>query len=135
MQTAAMATDEPEAPNPLGDALRMFQDLGAKMNDAARGIASEVAKGPAGPFVEPMAHLAQQLAAVSTAWVGPVRGILDQQQDLIDAVAAWSEQQKILAERFSELAERHRALTEQTMGVLGPLLEQVEKLGGKRPPG
>jgi ABC-type transporter Mla subunit MlaD len=127
-----MATNDPEAPNPLGEALRMFQEVGARMNEAARGIASEVAKGPAGPFVEPMAQLAQQLAAVSTAWVGPVKGILDQQQDLVDAVAAWSEQQRILADRFSELAERHRQLTEQTMGVLGPLLDQVERLGGRK---
>ena len=132
-----MATDETrdtDVPNPLADALRMFQEVGTRMNEAARGIASEVAKGPAGPFVEPMAQLAQQLAAVSTAWVGPVKGILEQQQDLVDAVAAWSEQQRILADRFSELAERHRQLTEQTMGVLGPLLDQVEKLSGRKAP-
>lgn len=127
-----MATDDEATPNPLGDALRMFQDLGTRMNDAARSIASEVAKGPAGPIVEPMVHLTEQLAAVSTAWVGPVKGILEQQQDLVDAVAAWSEQQRILADRFSELAERHRALTEQTMSVLGPLLDQVERMGGRR---
>lgn len=132
---ASNASDEPDAPNPLGDALRMFQELGARMTEAAKTIATEVANGPAGPVVEPMVHLTQQLAAVSTAWVGPVKGILDQQQELVDAVAAWSEQQRILAERFSDLAERHRQLTEQTMSVLGPLLEQVEKLGGRRPEG
>jgi C4-type Zn-finger protein len=122
-------------PNPLGDALRMFQELGARMTEAARTIATDVASGPAGQVVEPMVHLTQQLATVSTAWVGPVKGILDQQQELVDAVAAWSEQQRILAERFSDLAERHRQLTEQTMAVLGPLLDQVEKLGGRRPTG
>jgi hypothetical protein len=128
-----MAADEPDAPNPLGDALRLFQELGARMSEAAMGIASEVAKGPAGPIVEPMVHLTQQLAAVSTAWVGPVKGILDQQQELVEAIAAWSEQQRVLAERFSDLAERNRQLTEQTMSVLGPLLDQVERLGGRRP--
>ena len=127
-----MAADQPDAPNPLGDALRLFQELGVRMSEAARGIATEVAKGPAGPIVEPMAHLTQQLAAASTAWVGPVKGILDQQQELIEAIAAWSEQQRILADRFADLAERNRQLTEQTMSVLGPLLDQLERLGGRR---
>ena len=129
-----MAADEPDAPNPLGDALRLFQEMGARMSEAAKGIATEVAKGPAGPIIEPMVHLTEQLAAVSTAWVGPVKGILDQQQELVDAVAAWSEQQRILADRFADLAERHRQLTEQTMSVLGPLLDQVERLGGRGTP-
>jgi len=127
-----MAADEPDAPNPLGDALRLFQELGVRMSEAAKGIATEVAKGPAGPIVEPMAQLTQQLAAMSTAWVGPVKGILDQQQELVEAIAAWSEQQRILADRFADLAERNRQLTEQTMSVLGPLLDQLERLGGRR---
>jgi hypothetical protein len=127
-----MPPDDTDAPNPLADALRLFQELGTRMNEAARSIASEVANGPAGPIVEPMVHLTEQLAAVSTAWVGPVKGILDQQQELVDAIAAWSEQQRALADRFSALAERHRQLTEQTMSVLGPMLDRVEKLGGRR---
>ena len=127
----AAEADGATGPNPLGDALRLLQEVGGRMSEAARGIATEVAKGPAGPFVEPMAQLAQQLAAISTAWVSPVKAILEEQQDIVDTIAAWSEQQKILAERFSELAERHRQLTGQTMALLTPLLDQVEAMGGR----
>ena len=62
-------------------------------------------------------------------WVGPVKALLDEQQELIEALAAWSEQQRIIADRFAALAERNRALSAQTMAVLGPLLDGVEAVG------
>jgi hypothetical protein len=120
-----------EPASPLGDAFRLLQDVSGKLTDAARSLADEVIESPAGSFFEPMARMGAQVAELSTAWVAPVKAILDEQQELVDALAAWSEQQRILAERFSALAERHRALTAQTMSVLGPLLEQVEQLGNR----
>ena len=115
--------------NPRGDAVRVLQDVGGKLTDAARSLADDVIDSPAGSFVEPLARLGAQAAELSTAWVAPVKAILDEQQELVDAMAAWAEQQRVLADRFSSLAERHRALTAQTMSVLGPLLDQAEHLG------
>ena len=124
----AKAQDTP--PSPLGDALRLLQDVSGRLTDAARSLADQAIDSPAGPLVEPMARMGAQVAELSTAWVAPVKAVLDEQQELIDTLAAWSEQQRALAERFAALAERHRALTAQTMSVLGPLLEQIEQLGG-----
>ncbi|HET6664588.1 MAG TPA: hypothetical protein VFG94_10035, partial [Acidimicrobiales bacterium] len=117
-----MPKGQDPTPNPLGDAVRLLQDVCGKLTDAARSLADEVMESPAGAFVEPLARLGAQAAELSTAWVAPVKGILDEQQELVDALAAWAEQQRILAERFSSLAERHKALTAQTMSVIGPLL-------------
>jgi hypothetical protein len=132
----AKPTDPPDegpvggaTPNPLGDAFKLLQDVGGKLTDAAAKLADDVIESPAGSFVEPLARLGAQAAELSTAWVTPVKAILDEQQELVDALAAWSEQQRVLAERFAALAERHRQLSTQTMSVLGPLLDQVEHLG------
>jgi hypothetical protein len=132
-----MAKAHETPPNPLGDALRLLQDVSGKLTDAARSLADQAIDSPAAPLVEPMARMGAQMAELSTAWVAPVKAVLDEQQELVDALAAWSEQQRVLAERFAALAERHRALTSQTMSVLGPLLDQIEHLGaiGKRPTG
>ena len=128
-----MAADgeQEQARDPLSEALRMFQEIGGRLSDAARTIASDVAKSPAGNITEPLAQLAEQLAAMSTAWVSPVRAILDEQQALVDTIAEWAEQQRVLADKFAELADRHRTMTNQTMSLLGPLLEKVESLGGR----
>ena len=49
-----------------------------------------------------------------------------------DTVAAWAESQQQLAERFATLADRHRALTSQTMSILQPLLDQIESMTPKK---
>lgn len=112
----------------LGDAFKLLTDVGAKLADSARSMADDLAQSPAAP----LARLSQQLVELSLAWVGPVRSILEEQQELVDAVATWAETQQALAERFADLAERHRALTEQTMSVIQPVLDTVDKLNLKR---
>jgi hypothetical protein len=124
-----MAEADPRSPNPVADALRLLQDVSGRLTVAARSIADQALESPAGPYVEPLARMGAQVAELSTAWVGPVKALLDEQQELIEALAAWSEQQRIIAERFSALAERNRALSAQTMAVLGPLLDGVESVG------
>ena len=124
-----MAKPDPTSPNPVADALRLLQDVSGRLTVAARSIADQALESPAGPYVEPLARMGAQVAELSTAWVGPVKALLDEQQELIEALAAWSEQQRIIAERFSALAERNRALSAQTMAVLGPLLDGVESVG------
>jgi hypothetical protein len=124
--------DDSSAIPGFGDMFRLIQDMGGRLSDAARTMADDFAASPAAKFAEPMANLGAQLAELSTAWVAPVKAILEEQQALIDTVAAWAEQQQQLAERFSVLAERHRTLTSQTMGVLQPILDQIESLTPKR---
>lgn len=123
-----MADADPRSPNPVGDALRLIQDMSGRLTATARVIADQALESPAGPYVEPLARMGAQVAELSTAWVGPVKALLDEQQELIEALAAWSEQQRIIAERFAALAERNRALSAQTMAVLGPLLDGVESV-------
>jgi hypothetical protein len=127
----AAASDEERGRAVMGDAFRLIQDVGGRLSDAARSMADDFAASPAAQFAEPMARLGAQMAELSTAWVGPVRAILEEQQELIDTVAAWAEQQRELADRFAVLADRHRALTAQTMSVLQPLLDGIEKLNPK----
>ena len=128
-----MATaDDRDRAAGLGDALRLLQDVGGRLTDAARSLADEALQSPAAPLFEPMARMAAQLAELSTAWVSPVKSILEEQQELVDTLAAWAEQQRVLADQFSKLAERHKKLTDQTMGMLGPMLEEVERLSGRK---
>jgi hypothetical protein len=56
---------------------------------------------------QPFAAWAERAAELSTMWVSPMRAVLEEQQDLIDAVSSWAEEQRKLADRFSELADRH----------------------------
>jgi hypothetical protein len=112
----------------IGDVLRTVQELGGQLSEAARSMADDFGRSPASKFVEPMARLGAQMAELSTMWVSPMRSILEEQQELIDAVAAWAEQQKVLAERFAAIAERHRKLSEQTQALMEPLLQQAERL-------
>jgi hypothetical protein len=76
-----------------------------------------------------MIRLGSQTAELATMWVAPVRAVLQEQQELMEAMATWAEQQRELAERFAALAERHRLLTEQVTSVLDPWLEQMARAG------
>lgn len=112
----------------INDALRVIQDVGGQLADAAAIMAEEFSRSPAARFVEPMARYSSQIAELSTMWVMPMRSMLEEQQELVDALAAWAEQQRVLSERFSKLAERHQKMTAQTLAVLQPLLEQAERI-------
>lgn len=119
--------DGPRIP-PFGEALRMIQDVGAQLASAAQSMADDFARSPAERFAEPIARLGAQMAELSTLWVTPVRSMLQEQQELIDVLAAWSVQQRELADRFATLAERHRVLSSQIMSLLEPILDQAERL-------
>jgi hypothetical protein len=113
---------------PFGEALRMIQDIGAQLAGAAQAMADDFARSPGERFAAPIARLGAQITELSTLWVAPVRSMLQEQQDLIDALAAWSAQQRELADRFATLAERHRALNAQVMALLEPMFDQAERL-------
>jgi hypothetical protein len=112
----------------INDALKVIQDVGEQLADAAATMAEEFSASPAARFVEPMARYSSQIAELSTMWVMPMRSMLEEQQELVDALAAWAEQQRVLSERFAKLADRHQKMTAQTLGVLQPLLQQAERI-------
>ena len=126
---------EPAAPAFSGaDAFRRMQDLGAQLTGAARSLAESLTSSPAAaPFAEPIATWGQRTVELSTLWVAPMRAMLEEQQQLIDAVASWAEEQRNLADRFSALAARHREMTEQVLSAITPALEQVERMTGRTP--
>jgi len=117
------------------DVMRQLQQLGGQLGDAAKSMAEDLAKSPSGRYAEPMVRLGQRAIELSTMWIAPVRAMLAEQQDLIDAVASWAEEQRKLADRFSEIAKRHREVTEQVTAAIMPTLDHVEQLakaGAKR---
>jgi hypothetical protein len=104
--------------------LRRVQELGDQLSNTARSFIEpqmeedDAESGPdqnvpAGKSVgrslvpQPFAAWAERAAELSTMWVSPMRAVLEEQQDLIDAVSSWAEEQRKLADRFSELADRH----------------------------
>ena len=115
------------------ETLRRIQDLGSRLTGAARSISEDMANSPAGRFIEPMARIGASAVELSTMWVAPMRAILEEQQQLIDAVASWAAEQRKLADRFAEIADRHRALTNDVMSALGPTLDQLDALAGRGP--
>ena len=115
------------------DALRRVQELGAQLTAAARAMADDVADSPGGQIPESMARWGERAVELSTLWVAPVRAVLEEQQELIDAVSSWAAEQRKLAERFEELARRHRELTEQVLAAISPTLDQADRLAGRKP--
>jgi len=128
------ATEDQRPSNWLSpiDALRRVQELGAQLTAAARAMADDVADSP-GQTPESMARWGERAVELSTLWVAPVRAVLEEQQELIDAVSSWAAEQRKLAERFEELARRHRELTEQVLAAISPTLDQADRLAGRKP--
>lgn len=130
-----MAEREQAAPPfSAADTFRRMQELGAQLTGAARAMAENLTSSPAAaPFAEPMARWGERTVELSTMWVAPMRAMLEEQQELIDAVASWAEEQRKLADRFSTLAARHREMTEQVLAAITPALDHVERMTGRTP--
>ena len=112
----------------LADALRRVQELGAQLAGAARAMSeASMEAQPAS-----MTQWNERAIELSTLWVAPMRAVLEEQQELIDAVSSWAEQQRKLADRFSELAKRHREMNEQTLSVLKPTLDHLDRMAGRK---
>ena len=88
------------------DALRRVQELGAQLASAARSMSDAAAESQ--PASLPMAQWGERAVELSTLWVAPMRAVLEEQQEIIDTIASWAEEQRKLADRFAELAQRHR---------------------------
>jgi hypothetical protein len=118
------------------DALRRVQELGEQLAVAARtysqGGRGDENEVPAAASPPPsVAAWAERAAELSTMWVSPMRVMLEEQQELIDAISSWADAQRDLAERFSELADRHRQVTDGIMATLTPTLDHLDRLAGR----
>jgi hypothetical protein len=125
--------DEPAATgwfSPV-DALRRVQELGAQLASAARNMSEAAAESQPGTL--PMAQWGERAVELSTLWVAPMRAVLEEQQEIIDTISAWAEEQRKLADRFAELASRHREVTEDLLAVLTPSLDNLDLLAGRKP--
>ena len=113
------------------DALRRVQELGAQLATAARSMSEAAAESQ--PATVPMAQWGERAVELSTLWVAPMRAVLEEQQEIIDTISAWAEEQRKLADRFAELANRHREVTADLLGVLTPSLDNLDLLAGRKP--
>ena len=80
-----------------------------------------------------MAQWGERAVELSTLWVAPMRAVLEEQQEIIDTISAWAEEQRKLADRFAELANRHREVTADLFAVLTPSLDNLDLLAGRKP--
>ena len=113
------------------DALRRVQELGAQLATAARNMSEAAAESQPGSL--PMAQWGERAVELSTLWVAPMRAVLEEQQEIIDTISAWAEEQRKLADRFAELANRHREVTADLFAVLTPSLDNLDLLAGRKP--
>ena len=112
------------------DALRRVQELGAQLAVAARNMSEAAAESQPGTL--PMAQWGERAVELSTLWVAPMRAVLEEQQEIIDTISAWAEEQRKLADRFAELANRHREVTADLLAVLTPSLDNLDLLAGRK---
>jgi len=118
------------------DALRRVQELGEQLATAARSYSQDQqVEGedlPDAAVAPPsVGAWAERAAELSTMWVSPMRVMLEEQQELIDAISSWADAQRELAERFSDLAERHRRVTEGILATLTPTLDHLDRIAGR----
>jgi hypothetical protein len=122
------------------DALRRVQELGEQLASAARTYSQgersdeDEDEAPDAPPPPPSVGVwAERAAELSTMWVSPMRVMLEEQQELIDAISSWADAQRELAERFSDLADRHRQVTGGILATLTPTLDHLDRLAGRAP--
>jgi len=134
------ARDEQQPTNWLSpvDALRRVQEIGEQLASAARSYSrdepDDEEETPTAPQPLPsVGAWAERAAELSTMWVSPMRVMLEEQQELIDAISSWADAQRELAERFSDLADRHRQVTDGILATLTPTLDHLDRLAGRAP--
>jgi hypothetical protein len=106
------------------DAMRRWGELAAQMTEAAQGVAVAGAKATPPALAQPLARYADQLLAFSAAFTTPLRQLLDEQERLVELMAAWAEQHRHLSEQIAEWADQQRRLSEQMVEFARPLLDQ-----------
>ena len=116
---------DPLAAAPMwSDALRRLRELGAQMTAAAQAVAVAGARVTPPALASPLARYADQLLAVSAAVTTPLRRLLDEQERLVEMMAAWAEQHRLLSEQIADWAEQQRRMSEQMVELARPFLDQ-----------
>jgi hypothetical protein len=115
------------------------QELGEQLATAARSYSQgeqgdqDEDEAPDAPPALSVGVWAERAAELSTMWVSPTRVMLEEQQELIDAISSWADAPRELAERFSDLADRHRQVTGGILATLTPTLGHLDRLAGRAP--
>jgi hypothetical protein len=110
------------------DAMRRLSDLATRMTEASQAVAVAGAKATPPALAQPLARYADQMLAFSAAFTTPLRRLLDDQERLVDLMAAWAEQHRQLSDQIADWADQQRRLSEQMVEFARPLLEQSAML-------
>ena len=117
------------APVPVwADAMRRLRELGAQMTAAAQAVAVAGARATPPALAQPLAGYTNQLLAISAAVTTPLRGLLDEQERLVEMMAEWAQQHRQLSEQIADWADQQRQLSEQMLELARPLLDQSAML-------
>jgi hypothetical protein len=121
-------TDPLAAAPTWSDALRRLRELGAQMTAAAQAVAVAGARVTPPALASPLARYADQLLAVSAAVTTPLRRVLDEQERIVEMMAAWAEQHRLLSAQVAGWAEQQRRMSEQMVELARPFLDQSAML-------
>jgi hypothetical protein len=108
--------------------MRRMRDLATQMTTAAQAAAVAGAKATPPALAQPLARYADQLLAVSAAVTTPLRGLLDEQERLVEMMAGWADQHRQLSEQIAGWADQQRRVSEQMVELARPLLDQSAML-------
>ena len=79
--------------------MRRMRDLATQITTAAQAAAVAGAKATPPGLAQPLARYADQLLAVSAALTTPMRGLLEEQERLVERMAEWAEEHRNSASR------------------------------------
>ena len=119
---------EPKQPGPIGDLLHSLQELTTTITAAATQAATAGAKAVPPVVAAPLAEYIESAAQLNDMLTGPLRRLLDEQQQMAERLAGWAEQHRELSEQIATWADQHRKLTDQMQQLVRPALEQSERL-------
>ena len=81
----------------------------------------------ASPF-PPIAEYVESTARLNDLLTGPLRRLLDEQQQLAERLAGWAGQHKELSEQIATWADQHQKLTDQMQQLVRPALDQADRV-------
>jgi hypothetical protein len=76
----------------------------------------------------PLAEYVESTSKLNEMLTGPLKRLLDEQQQLAERLAGWAQQHQELSEQIATWAEQHRKLTEQMQALVRPALQQADRM-------
>src|SRR6476619_2100925 len=83
------------------DGMRRLRELCEQVAAAARAAAAAGAKATPPTLARPLASYTEQLLGVTSAITNPLQQLLDEQQQLVERMADWAEQHRLLSEQIA----------------------------------